>query len=62
MKSVLLEVATLKRKQANQARADIIRVMGLSLIEHMTNTQSDILFHLPFAVKAQLLALYHPKA
>ena len=59
MKSVLLEVATLKRKSANEARADIIRVMGLSLIAYMTDTQSDILFHLPFAVKAQLLALYH---
>ena len=59
MKSVLLEVATLKRKKANEARADIIRVMGLSLIAYMTDTQSDILFHLPFAVKAQLLALYH---
>ena len=62
MKSVLLEVATLKRKSANEARADIIRVMGLSLIAYMTDSQSDTLYHLPFAVKAQLIALYHPKA
>lgn len=59
MRNVIQEVATLKRKSANEARADIIRVMGLSLIEHMTDSQSDTLFHLPFAVKAQLIALYH---